>query len=50
VDANGRYIGTLPAQPLPNAVSASGLAAWVTTDDELGVERVTVRRLPAGWR
>ena len=46
----GRYIGTLPAQPLPDAVSASGLAAWVTTDDELGVERVVVRRLPAAWR
>lgn len=49
VTGEGRYIGTLPPQPLPNAVSASGLAAWVITD-ELGVERVAVRRLPAGWR
>lgn len=50
VTSDGRYIGTLPAQPLPNAVSASGLAAWVVTDDELGVERVIVRRLPPSWR
>jgi hypothetical protein len=49
VDAAGRYIGTIPAQALPNAVSASGLAAWVARD-ELGVERVTVRRLPQTWR
>lgn len=50
VTAEGRYIGTLPAQPMPNAVSVSGLAAWVVTDDDLGVERVVVRRLPASWR
>jgi hypothetical protein len=49
VTAEGRYIGTLPAQPMPRAVSASGLAAWVETDD-LGVEKVVVRRLPTGWR
>lgn len=47
---DGRYIGTLPAQAMPNAVSRTGLAAWVVTDDELGVERVVVRRLPASWR
>lgn len=50
VMADGRYIGTLPAQPMPAAVSASGLAAWVVTDAELGVERVVVKRLPAFWR
>ncbi|HEX2168258.1 MAG TPA: 6-bladed beta-propeller [Longimicrobiales bacterium] len=50
VTADGRYIGTLPRQPMPLAVSASGFAAWVVTDDELGVERVVVRRLPATWR
>jgi hypothetical protein len=49
VDATGRYIGTLPPQQAPNAFSASGLAAYVITDD-LGVERVAVRRLPASWR
>ncbi|HEX6134556.1 MAG TPA: 6-bladed beta-propeller [Longimicrobiales bacterium] len=46
---DGRYIGTLAPQPLPNAVSASGLAAWILTD-ELGVEKVAVRRLPSSWR
>ena len=49
VTADGRYIGTLPPQPLPDAVSASGLAAWRETD-ELGVEKVVVRRLPASWQ
>jgi hypothetical protein len=48
VAADGRYIGTLPAQPLPNAFSTSGLAAYIHTD-ELGVQRVIVRRLPE-WR
>ncbi|HSK18146.1 MAG TPA: 6-bladed beta-propeller [Longimicrobiales bacterium] len=47
---DGRYVGTIPAQAMPNAVSRTGLAAWVVTDDELGVERVVVRRLPATWR
>jgi hypothetical protein len=49
VTSAGKYIGTLPAQPLPDAVSASGLAAYIVRDD-LGVERVSVRRLPASWR
>lgn len=49
VTPEGRYIGSLPAQPLPDAISASGLAAWIVRDD-LGVERVTVRRLPQNWR
>ena len=44
--ATGRYIGTLPPQSLPGAISASGLAAWIIRD-ELGVERVSVKRLPA---
>jgi hypothetical protein len=48
-DANGRYIGTLPAQSLPGAVSASGLAVWIVRDD-MGIERVSVRRLPDAWR
>lgn len=48
ITAAGHYIGTLPPQPLPGAISASGLAAYVERD-ELGVERVAVRRLPAGW-
>lgn len=49
IDGAGRYIGTLPAQAMPVAVSATGLAAWNVTDD-LGIERVLVRRLPQGWR
>jgi hypothetical protein len=47
--AAGRYIGTLPPQQMPGAVSRSGLAAYVERDD-LGVERVVVRRLPQSWR
>lgn len=49
VDVTGRYIGTLPAQQAPGAVSSSGLAAYVINDD-LGVERIVVRSLPASWR
>lgn len=49
ITAAGRYVGTLPAQPLPDAVSSSGLAAYVERD-ELGVEYVAVRRLPDAWR
>ena len=49
VTAAGKYIGTIAPQPLPDIVSASGLAAYIVRDD-LGVERVSVRRLPANWR
>lgn len=49
VTPEGEYLGTLPAQRLPAAISASGLAAWIERD-ELDVERVVVKRLPAGWR
>lgn len=49
VSAEGRYLGTLPPQPLPDAMSRSGLAAYVTLSD-LGVEQVVVKRLPASWR
>lgn len=48
LDASGRYLGTLSPQPLPDAFSRSGLAAYVTVDD-LGVEHVVVKRLPA-WK
>lgn len=44
VTSAGRYIGTLPAQALPDAFSASGLAGYIVRD-ELGIERVAVRRL-----
>jgi hypothetical protein len=49
LDASGRYLGTTSPQPLPDAISASGLAAYITRDD-LGVERVVVKRLPATWK
>lgn len=44
----GRYIGTVPGLDLPLAVSRTGLAAWVEKD-EMEVEQVVVRRLPASW-
>lgn len=46
--ADGRYLGTLAPQPLPDAISRSGLAAYITRDD-MDVEQVVVKRLP-GWR
>lgn len=49
LDADGRYIGTLRGAALPDAVSASGLAAFIERD-ELDIERVVVRKLPADWR
>jgi hypothetical protein len=49
LDAQGRYLGTLSPQPLPDAVSRTGLAAYITRDD-LGVERVVVKRLPDTWK
>jgi hypothetical protein len=45
----GEYIGTLQPQPMPAAVSKTGLAAWLIRD-ELGVERISIRRLPDHWR
>lgn len=48
VTATGSYIGTLIGQELPAALGPDRLAAYVTKD-ELGVERVLVRRLPTSW-
>lgn len=45
VTAEGRYLGTVTGQDLPDAFSSSGRAAYVQTD-ELGVQRVMVRQLP----
>jgi len=47
--ADGRYIGTLHGHAMPAAVSRTGRAAWILTD-ELDVQRVEVRQLPAPWR
>ncbi|MGH7471013.1 MAG: 6-bladed beta-propeller [Longimicrobiales bacterium] len=49
IRADGTYIGTLTNDVLPNAVSKSGRAAYLVRDD-MGVERVAVRRLPATWQ
>lgn len=48
LDARGSYLGTLAPQPLPDAISATGLAAYITADD-MGVEHVVVKRLPV-WQ
>jgi hypothetical protein len=49
VTAEGRYIGTLRGMRRPAAVNADGsLGAWIERD-EMDVERVIVRRLPASW-
>jgi hypothetical protein len=50
ITADGAYIGTITGKRRPGAVNANGtLAAWVERDD-LDVERVVVRRLPATWK
>lgn len=45
---DGRYLGSILGQKLPDAVSSSGLAAYIERDD-LDVQRVAVRRMPASW-
>jgi hypothetical protein len=50
VTMDGAYVGTVRGVPRPVAVNRDGtLGAWIETDD-LGVERVVVRRIPAAWR
>jgi hypothetical protein len=49
VTPEGQYLGTLPVAGLPDAISRGGLGAYVEEDAD-GVQRVIVRRLPAGWR
>jgi hypothetical protein len=44
-DETGTFLGTLPPQPFPDASSPSGRAAYIVRD-ELGIERVAVRRIP----
>ena len=46
---DGRYVGTVTGMWTPSAVSKSGRAAYIEPDEELGVERVVVRRIPASW-
>ena len=48
LNANGRYLGTVKGMELPDAVGPNGLLAFIVPDD-LGVQRVAVKRAPAGW-
>lgn len=49
ITPDGRYLGTFTGLGVPDAISRSGLAAYLE-DDEDGVQRIVVRQLPAGWR
>lgn len=49
VTPEGQYLGTITGSALPDAISRSGLAAYIERDDD-DVERVVVRRLPENWR
>jgi hypothetical protein len=46
--SDGRYLGTLNGQKIPDAVSGTGLGAYIERDD-LDVQRVAVRQLPPAW-
>lgn len=48
VTLDGDYLGSLSGEELPAAFGPDRRAAYVETDD-LGIERVVVRRLPAAW-
>lgn len=48
VTVDGDYVGTLSGQALPAALGPDRRAAYVEAN-ELGVERVVVRRMPAAW-
>jgi hypothetical protein len=45
----GEYRGTIRGIDMPAAFGPNGLVAFIETDD-LGVQRVSVRRLPQAWR
>lgn len=45
---DGRYLGSIHDQKLPDAVSSTGLAAYIERDD-LDVQQIAVRRMPASW-
>ena len=49
VTPEGEYLGTITALGLPDAISRGGLAAFIEQDED-GVDRVVVRRLPDAWR
>jgi hypothetical protein len=49
IAASGEYRGTVDDIAMPSAFGPDGLVAFIESDD-LGVQRVAVRRLPQGWR
>lgn len=49
IDGEGTYLGTLRGSRLPVAFSRGGLAAYIQ-EDSLGVQKVSVSRLPDEWR
>jgi hypothetical protein len=49
ITAEGQYVGTFNDVGLPDAMSRSGLAAFIDEDED-GVQRVVVRRFPPAWR
>jgi 6-bladed beta-propeller len=49
ITPEGQYLGTFTGVGLPDAISRTGLAAFIEYDDD-GVGRVVVRQLPATWR
>jgi len=49
VMGDGRYIGTLVGEHLPNAVSPSGRAAHVERDAN-DIQRVVVSKVPENWK
>jgi hypothetical protein len=46
--SDGRYLGTLNGHKIPDAVSTTGLGAYIERDD-LDVQRIAVRQLPPAW-
>jgi 6-bladed beta-propeller len=49
VTPEGQYLGTITGTSLPDAISRTGLAAYIERDED-DVQRVVVRQLPAQWR
>jgi hypothetical protein len=49
VTPEGQYLGTITSVGLPDAMSRSGLAAYIEYDED-DVGRVIVRRVPGNWR
>lgn len=48
IGADGTYLGTVEGIEMPYVFGPGGRAAYIETD-ELGVQRVTVRRMPQSW-